>query len=55
MAYLSAVLYKQITSFNQHPAYSSSWIAAILIIGLATFFGLKWKASKDESLNIETI
>ncbi|CAM4026244.1 Fe(2+) transporter permease subunit FeoB [Vibrio neonatus] len=55
LAYLSAVLYKQITSFNQHPAYSSSWIVAIIIIGLATFFGLKWKASKDESLNIEAI
>ncbi|OBT08576.1 ferrous iron transport protein B [Vibrio sp. UCD-FRSSP16_10] len=55
LAYLSAVLYYQIATFSLNPIGSSIWIISTIIIGIATYFGLKYQAKKDQSHHVEEV
>ncbi|MBD1575553.1 Fe(2+) transporter permease subunit FeoB [Vibrio sp. S11_S32] len=55
LAYASAVVVYQISSFEMHPMMSSIWLAIITVILLAVFFTMKRIGAKEQSMRIDIV
>ena len=55
LAYTSAVVLYQISSFEMHPMMSSIWIGIIAVILLAVFFIMKRIGLKEQKMRIDVV
>ncbi|PKM12294.1 MAG: ferrous iron transporter B [Gammaproteobacteria bacterium HGW-Gammaproteobacteria-3] len=52
IAYMTAVIFYQLFTFNQHPGYSLIWILSLIGAFLLIFLGL-WLSGKTETIQIQ--
>lgn len=55
LAYASAVIYYQATSFAAHPLSSSLWIGLMLIAFVIVYIRLKQIGQKEQALRIDVV
>ena len=55
LAYASAVIYYQASSFSLHPVASTSWILGMTLVMLLVYTRLKQVGLKEQKLRIDIV
>lgn len=53
IAYLTATLFYQLATFNQHPGATISWVIAVIIILLTVILGFRYWGGHERSSTLE--